>query len=237
MDLKSLVFLRNDIYDHLIKKTSDKGKDTAIALNWDDAEVFKDIIARRITSTTGIDGDFDTVWGALFAQYVGTVPAFSFVLGRSLMRPRDLLGFLHEAVGTALNRGHDRVSEDDLLKGEGTYSSDLLQSLIFKLSDINRDYEDVLYTLFQCPAVMSRAEFTQRLADFGLFKDEGERLINLLLWFGFIGVQPRKVGEPLFVYQVNYNLERLFAGLEKKNASFVIHPAFRTALHCTDSDP
>ena len=236
IDLKSLVFLRNDIYDYLIKETSDKGKDTAIALNWDDPEVFKDIVARRITSTTGIDGDFDMVWGALFAQYVGTLPAFSFVLGRSLMRPRDLLGFLHEAVGTALNRGHDRVLEEDLIKAEGTYSSDLLQSLIFELSDINRDYEDILYTFFQCPAIMSRPEFAQRLEDCGLFEDEGDKLMNLLLWFGFLGVQQRDGGDPLFVYQVNYNLKRLFAGLEEKNASFAIHPAFRTALHCTSSD-
>ena len=90
IDVKSLVFVRNDIYEHLILETSDKGKDTAITLDWDDPEVFKDIVAKRITSTTGINGDFDDVWSALFDRHVGTRPAFAFVLDRSLMRPREL---------------------------------------------------------------------------------------------------------------------------------------------------
>ena len=234
IELKSLVFLRNDIYDHLIKNTSDKGKDTAIALNWDDPEVFKEIVTKRIVNTTEIDGDFDTVWGSLFVRYVGTRPAFSFVLERSLMRPRDLLGFLHEAVATAINRSHGQVSEDDLVKAEATYSSNLLQSLIFELTDISEDYEEVLYGFLECPAIMSREKLAEKLADCGLFKTEADKLTQLLLWFSFLGVQSPGGEEPVFVYQVNYNLPQLRAGLQKETVSFTIHPAFRTALHCAD---
>ena len=232
IDLKSLVFLRNDIYDHLIKNTSDKGKDTAIALNWDDPEVFKKIVARRIVNTTEVEGDFDAVWSSLFVPYVGTRSAFSFVLERSLMRPRDLLGFLHEAVATAINRGHDRVSEDDFIKAESTYSSNLLQSLIFELMDISEDYEEVLYGFLECPGTMSREELSGRLSGRGLFGREVEKLIDLLLWFGFLGIQAADREEPVFVYQVNYNLQQLGASLQKDNVVFTVHPAFRTALHC-----
>lgn len=53
VEFKSLVFLRTDIYDHLVRETPDKGKDTAIRLDWDDAAVFEEIVRRRIESSAG----------------------------------------------------------------------------------------------------------------------------------------------------------------------------------------
>lgn len=236
VDLKSLVFLRNDIYEHLIRETSDKGKDTAITLNWDDPEVFKDIVAKRIQNTTEIRGGFETAWDALFSKHVGTRSAFVFVLERTLMRPRDLLDFLHQAVGTAINRGHDRVTESDIRKAEENYSSDLFQSLIFELADINKDYEEVMYGFIDCPSRMNEATLTKRLTDVGLFHSETQKLIDLLLWFGFLGIQSAEDEDPLFSYQVNYNLKRLRPTVQRENINFVIHPAFRTSLRCSISE-
>ena len=233
VDVKSLVFVRNDIYEHLILETSDKGKDTAVTLDWDDPEVFKDIVAKRITSTTGIKGDFDEVWSALFDGHVGTRPAFAFVLERSLMRPRELLAFLNRAVGIAINRGHARVTEDDMLKAEENHSDELLQSLIFELASVTEDYEEGLYAFLNCPTRMSEADLTKRLTDAGLWQTESRQLTELLLWFGFIGVQASDDGEPLFAYQVNYDLRKLFAALQTGGANFAINPAFRTSLGCS----
>ncbi len=44
IEFKSLVFIRNDIYEHLVKQTPDKEKDTTIALDWNDLELFKELI-------------------------------------------------------------------------------------------------------------------------------------------------------------------------------------------------
>ena len=43
-----LVFLRNDIFELLVAETPDKGKDTAIVLDWDDVEAFKKILEARV---------------------------------------------------------------------------------------------------------------------------------------------------------------------------------------------
>lgn len=235
VNLKSLVFLRNDIYEHLIRKTSDKGKDSAIVLNWDDPEIFKDIVSKRISNTTEVDGDFEAVWHALFSGHVGTRAAFDFVLERTLMRPRDLLDFLHKAIGTAINRGHDRVVEEDIKKAEENYSYDMFQSLIFELTDIEKDYEEVMYCFIGCPLRMTEETLRKRLEDAGLFRDETQKLIDRLLWFGFLGVQSDDHEDPVFSYQVNYNLNRLLATVQRTNVKFVIHPAFRTSLGCSIS--
>ena len=57
-----VVFIRNDIYQHLVLDPADRGKDTPVQLDWDDPEVFKEIIRRRIALSTGLDGDFGAIW-------------------------------------------------------------------------------------------------------------------------------------------------------------------------------
>ncbi|HZD69509.1 MAG TPA: hypothetical protein VFA45_11530, partial [Actinomycetes bacterium] len=48
IEFKCLVFLRSDIYEQLQRGTSDKGKDTAIQLDWEDPAIFEEIVRRRI---------------------------------------------------------------------------------------------------------------------------------------------------------------------------------------------
>ena len=123
-----LVFLRNDIYEHLVRETPDKGKDTEIDLDWSDRELFKELIRRRIVASGLLEGQFDEVWGAVFEAFVGTRTSFDYMLDRTLMRPRDFLLFIHRAIEAAINRGHARVTADDVRQAELFYSEDLLKA-------------------------------------------------------------------------------------------------------------
>ena len=122
VDFHSLVFLRNDIYEHLVRETPDKGKETTITLDWPDPEVFKEMVRQRMESSIKLSGTFDNIWPAEFDNYIGTQDSFTFVISRTLMRPRDLLSFLRKAVEVSINRGHERVRQDDLRAAEEEYS-------------------------------------------------------------------------------------------------------------------
>jgi len=110
VEFHSLVFLRNDIYEHLIQETADRGKETAISVDWDDSEAFKEVIRRRVKTSTGLDEPFEQMWSKIVDAHIGTRDSFGYVVDRTLMRPRDLLMFLHAAIGVAVNRGHERVA-------------------------------------------------------------------------------------------------------------------------------
>jgi hypothetical protein len=64
VEFKCLVFLRTDIYEHLVLQTPDKGKDTAIRLDWDDPGVFQEIVRKRVSASTDLQGSFRDVWPA-----------------------------------------------------------------------------------------------------------------------------------------------------------------------------
>lgn len=232
VDFHSLVFLRNDIYEHLVRETPDKGKETTITLDWPDPEVFKELVRQRVESSTELEGSFDDVWPVVFDNYIGTQHSFTFLISRTLMRPRDLLSFLRKAIEVSINRGHERVTQDDLRAAEEAYSEDMYLALNFELSDINPDYGEILFAFLRCPVRLTQQQVHQMLAQQGFLSKEFPMLVELLVWFCFLGVQAAADEEPQFAYQVRYNIPNLVAPISAGSATYVIHPAFRTALQC-----
>src|ERR1019366_10033673 len=63
-----------------------------------------------------------------FDSYISGQHSFAYILGRTMMRPRDLIGFLRQCVSVAINRGSSKVLEADILQAEKQYSEDQLQA-------------------------------------------------------------------------------------------------------------
>ncbi len=219
------VFLRNDIYEHLVVETPDKGKDTAIVLDWDDPEIFREILRRRIEATTELSGSFNDLWPMIFETHVRAQESFQYIIERTLMRPRDLLNFVHRCIEVAVNRGHERVLEDDILKAEEIYSDDMLLAMSFEIKDVVQAEDDALYDFLGCPTHLAQDEVLRRVGG-------KNKVLDLLVWFGFLGVQSSQQEEPRFAYQVRYNTAKLLAPLKQGHGAFVVHPAFRKALGC-----
>jgi hypothetical protein len=231
VDFRAVVFVRNDIYEHLLSATPDKGKDTAVELDWTDPEAFQDIVHRRIMVSTGQQHAFEQLWSTFFDTHVSGEESFSYLLSRTLMRPWDLLHLLRRCLNVAVNRGHSKVSESDILQAEKTYSEDQLQDVSFELRDISPDYPEVLYAFIDSAAVLTEAAVRERLAAAGVWSDQRERVLDLLLWFGFLGVL-RPDGEERYAYQYKYGVGRMLRDVATP-LRFVMHPAFRRALGCS----
>ena len=145
------------------------------------------------------------------------------------MRPRDLLNLLRRTVETAVNRGHDKVTEEDIRTAEKSYSEDMLLSISFELRDIRRQYGDLLYVFLNSNAVVD-PDAVRKLLATELPEDSIESVIEVLTWYGFLGILENGHEDPTFAYQIRYNVEKLLAPIRRGKASFVIHPAFRRAL-------
>jgi len=230
VDFKCLVFLRTDIFEHLLSETPDKGKDTAIRLDWEDIEVFKEIVRRRIEQSTGLNTEFSRLWPQVFESHISTEDSFSYIVQRTLMRPRDLLMFLHRAVEVALNRNHGLVTADDIRQAEKSYSEDLLLATAFEIGDIARELRDVLYAFDRSRPILSPDNLNAVLERAGLGNVAAEKTIDVLLWFGFLGVIAPQ-GEERYSYNVIHNINRLKATIQQGGGQYVIHPGFRAALN------
>jgi len=231
VELHSVVFIRNDIYQHLILEPAERGKETAALLDWNDSEVFKQLLARRLSS--GLDGemDFDTLWAQFFPSHVKGEESFQFILNRTLMRPRELLRFVRECIDVGLNRKRQKLTEEDILQAEKSYSSDALVDVCLEMKDVNTQFGDVPYAFIGSSTVISRSEAKKRLEDVGIQPVEITHALDILLWFGVIGIYLDDE-EERFSYQYEHDSSLLTAGLS--HYAYCIHPAFRMALGCSD---
>ena len=233
VEFNSLIFLRSDIYDHLVAEAPDKGKDTAIRLDWFDPVAFEHIVERRVLASTDLQGSFrEQVWPSICAPLVGTEESFAFVLSRTLMRPRDLLIFLRRCVETAINRGHNRIEEDDIRFAETTYSNDVLANLQYEIVDLNPSYEDILLAFIDSSAELDMEDVRLRLGVYAGLEsaEDSDKGIETLIRYGFLGVLSPSSSAVSYSFSVDGHFSRLKHALDNDGGRLVIHPAFRRAL-------
>jgi hypothetical protein len=230
VEFRCLVFLRTDIYEHLLRATPDKGKDTAISLEWEDSSIFEEIVRRRIEASTRLDGEFRDVWSEICESHIKVQDTFDYLVERTLMRPRDLLLFLRRCVEVAINRGHDRIDIEDILMGERSYSEDILFGTAFEIADTHPEWQDVLYAFQGSKARLNRQEVEEVLLSAGIPESQLEGCSDLLLRFGFLGVAPLGSESVMYGHLVHYNMRRLWDPILRGQGALVVHPAFREAL-------
>jgi hypothetical protein len=232
LSLRAVVFLRNDIYQHMILDPGDRGKENPAILDWNDPETLKEMLRRRIALSTGLDESFDELWRLFFASHVRGEESFSFILGRTLMRPRELLRFVRDCINVAVNRRHEQVTEDDILHAERSYSDDALVDLSLELKDVRPDFANAAYAFIGAQTHLPTSEVGIGLMKAGIPVDKLEQVRELLLWFGFLGIYVYP-DEERYSYQFEHNLQKMKSGMDQ--FTYCIHPAFRQCLGCVAS--
>ena len=227
VDVASVVFIRNDIYQHLILEPADRGKETPAILDWNDAELLKDVVTRRIAQSTEVELNFDEIWATFFTPHVRGEDSFQYVLNRTQMRPREVLRFVRECIDTAINRRREKVSEEDILQAEKSYSADALVDITLEMADVKPQYGNAPYAFIDAPSVLSKQQVEELLTKAGMKKDELGEIIDLLVWFGVLGVYVSEDDER-YSYQFEHDPKRMLAGLS--SFAYSVHPAFRCAL-------
>ncbi|WP_206484067.1 hypothetical protein [Thalassotalea sp. G2M2-11] len=228
--VNTIVFLRNDVYELLVQETSDRGKEAKVLLDWTDPDLLRELVRLRIVySNANGDNSFEALWRRLCVSHYKGEESSQFLIERSLMRPRFLLNLISQCKSFAINLNHEQIKEDDITKGLEAYSTDLLTDISYEITDISRNAEDVLYAFIGCTAKLTRDQINENLVEHGIEKESLDNIFELLLWYGFIGVEHQ--GEVKYIFDFNYSM-KLMEGVMKKNTGtmFNINPAFWPSL-------
>ena len=231
IDVNTIIFLRNDVYELLVKGTSDRGKEASVLLDWTDPDLLRELIKLRILSND-INGDdsFQSLWLKICVSHYCGEEVSQYLIDRSLMRPRFLLNLISQCKSFAINLNHDRILEEDIKKGLIAYSTDLIADVGYEIQDIeNNKVDDILYAFIGSKALMDRSEIVKTISEYGVNSDFHEKVFDLLLWYGFIGLM---IGdEPKYVYHFNYSMKLMTGMINKQaNVTYIINPAFWPAL-------
>lgn len=230
----TIVFLRNDVYELLVRETADRGKEFVISVDWQDADLLRRMLKMRMISHGHENDSFNDLWSQVFVTHIRGEETSQYIIDRSLMRPRYLLNLINHCKSIALNLNHARVEESDIDKGVSLYSKDCVFEINLEIQDVIKDVDDLLYIFTECTNIITRDDVNLLLTESLKEPSKNEEIIDALMWFGVFGVM-RDNGEIAYVYTVDYDMKRLKAlqirrSMNGKNIIYHINPAFWSAL-------
>lgn len=232
IDVKTIIFLRNDVYELLVKDTSDRGKEANVMLDWTDPDLLRELVRLRIISN-GLEEEtpFLSAWSLICTSHYKGEESSQYLIDRSLMRPRFLLNLINQCKSFAVNLNHAIIGEEDLEKGLSAYSSDLLADIHYEIDDISPGSGESLYAFIGSKQYLQHKEINLLLYEFSVEKELTDKIIGILLWYGFLGLQVQD-NETKYIYDFNYNMRLMNGFAKKKNDDLVyqINPSFWPAL-------
>jgi hypothetical protein len=236
IDAHAVIFLRNDVFELLVEETPDRGKDPRALVDWTDPEEMRELVRRRIVfNDIAGDRSFADVWSMVCVSHIAGEETSQYMIERSLMRPRALLDLISHCRSCAVNRGHPRIEADDIRKGLSLYSTDLVREIGLEIRDVLPEGEDVLYVFIDVSDRLDETELRSLLATLGLEREQMSRLVDILLWYGVLGLV-REDAEVEYIYSLNYDMRLLLAKIRRAEdrgpgrAVFGINPAFWAGL-------
>ena len=92
--LRCILFIRNDVYQHLLGNSPDYGKEMRATLDWSDPDLLRELLRLRLISTLEeeySEASFKDIWAVISDSHVFGEESSGFLIDRSLMRPRNVL--------------------------------------------------------------------------------------------------------------------------------------------------
>ncbi|RPA38608.1 hypothetical protein EGC78_02185 [Shewanella frigidimarina] len=230
--VNTIVFLRNDVYELLVKGTSDRGKEASVLLDWTDPDLLRELVRLRIISNNineNKNENFEKLWPAICVSHYAGEDSSQYLIDRSLMRPRFLLNLINQCKSFAINLNHERIMEEDIEKGLAAYSTDLLTDIGYEINDVENNGDDILYAFIGSKSILNKTEIYQSLEKYNVELEFFDKIFQLLLWYGFIGLIVND--EPKYIYNFNYSMKLMTGVIKNKgNLNYLINPAFWPAL-------
>lgn len=239
-----IVFLRNDIYNHITDSDKNKWSNSSVVLDWSD-DILRKTIAFRIAKADGKKNyNFNKAWNCIIDDDAmlmrsgndkgKNIESWEFVRDETMMKPRDFIKYLQCCSNTALKNGHYYIKLDDIYKSRLEYSKYLKQEISDELTPILPYLEVVWKTLADiCKQIFSTKDFvtafnTQKmrnLSKYPALKDaDPEMILEELFEFSIIGNQNRANQKFAFKYK---NIDLYYSSTVKH----VIHHGLLKALN------
>lgn len=228
-----LVFLRSDIYNEL--RFNDKNKIFADVefLEWSDAKLISVVEARIARSLRCAE---DEAWGRVFAadEMRQRASIRSYLLKRTMGRPRDIVAFALSCQETATGKHHPIVETQDVYEAEEGYSRHIYDELddeMHKQLPAARDYLQALREIGRTRFSLNQWMRTLARRDKTVSKDEARAKLKVLFDYSIVGVPRRGGAEGGTTFQFNFHDRLLEPNFEQ---DVTVHPALKKHLKLTE---
>ena len=209
LDCSWVVFLRSDVYVFVLEVMADYSKHQPQLLEWTDRGLLKTVLQKRImASLSDRVLAWDETWREVSTPSVRGKDTLDFLVDASLMRPRYLIRLFESAKRRAVSMGRARILEEDYEASLVEIGWTMVDDLDNELSDVLRNTRQLVFDLGHLNGACGLDELRDVIANRVGATSVVERVIDVLLWSGTIGIKPG--ASPItFIYNCGYKLAHL----------------------------
>lgn len=224
----SVIFVRDDVYTLLMQGSSDYGKEMRASLDWSDGDLLGQVLKLRINRSQ----ENEDYWSGVCVSHYDGEPWLEFFARRALMRPRNLLKLFRYSLAYAINMKHQRIEREDITRGLKTYAQDLVIEVDRELTDVFPAAKKLIYEFSEENPEYAPDDLSILIQVTGLDETSAKRVIAFLIYYGVLGIK-RVDEEPIYIYDVNYDIEMIDVRVRKwrDSTKYVVNPALWPALN------
>jgi hypothetical protein len=189
ISLTVATFLRSDIYAYVRSIAREPDKLPISVIDWRDSDVLLRVLEERFLAARPEGTEPEELWTRFFCPAVSGIATRQYLTEHSLPRPRDFIYFCNAAAIAAVNRGHDRIEEQDVLTGERSYSQFALEALLVENGITVTQFKRALQEFLGEPAVMTEDQAIALLRAAEIPESALESVLDRLKTVGFLGVE------------------------------------------------
>jgi len=160
IDIRSVLFLRKDIFNFILKdaQDSDKLMMDSFEINWVKFPMLLNtVVNNRLVSVLDSKDKIDDIWNNYFF-FEEIIYPFEKIQKVIIKRPRDAIYFMSRLFESAVNHGKTRVDNTDFKYALEEYSKFLYNNLILEIRAIFPKIEELLCILkAEHPLIMEEA--------------------------------------------------------------------------------
>ena len=230
---KVAILLRSDIFAHIQHLIPEQDKLPIVRVTWSDHGLLLRVLEERMLHGAPNTQTAEDIWKKLFPAEVVGVTSQQFILRTVLSRPRDLIHLMKSAVNIAINRGQEKVSQDDFLAAREQYSEYAFNSILKEDDPEKGKLEAILYEFAGAGAELRKSEIEGRFALAGVKRDDVEFYLDLLCDINFLGIQTKtdfRFPENEENRRTLRNIAKVLASSNGIDEKFAINPAFFQVL-------
>jgi hypothetical protein len=239
LDVTMTIFIRSDIYAAMLSHARESDKLPIRKIEWNDAELLGRVIEKRVMTSDPSILDSAQVWDKYFVDRVAGISTKDFLVTSVFPRPRDLIYLVRASLQHAVNRGHAKIQEKDLLSGLEQYSGFAFASIMAEGSPQFRTLQDLMVQLMGGPTVLTDDDLREALEESGQGITNLDYAVALLQELTFLSYE---TSPGHFDFGYDQEEKAKLKVLSKKTAKVVgkrryqVHPAFHSYLELKPVD-
>lgn len=235
IDFHLTIFLRSDIFHHLLRYAREPDKLTYTKLKVEDKETLFRIVEERFVQLSSEESVYEDLWEKYMPKKVNDVDVKTYIYKNIIPRPRDILFFFTKIKEIAILRGHSAFEEDDIKDAYQEYSEWVFSSILVENGITIKQMEDFMYELVGENAILNRDKIILKANKANItFSDEQseDKFIDHLVALSILG---RETQSDHYTFGYDLENDRKSKVLAKKlgSSNFRIHNALVPALDCT----